>query len=36
MKFKFVPRSIPAKLPEKTNIFDICYDKVKNIWPNWT
>jgi len=36
LRFKFVPRSIPAKIPEKTSIFDLCYDKGKNFWPNWT
>ena len=27
---------IKAKLPEKENIFTLCYDKVKAVWLSWT
>jgi len=29
------PRGFPYKLNETKNIFDICYDKNKNLWLNW-
>jgi dynein heavy chain len=36
LKLKFEPRDIKAKIPDKTSIFELCYDKLKNTWPNWT
>ncbi|KAL4494234.1 hypothetical protein ABPG73_018753, partial [Tetrahymena malaccensis] len=36
LMFPFEPHSIRANIPDKCSIFDLCYDKTKGIWVNWT
>lgn len=35
LKFEFVPRAIALKIPEKTKIFELCFDKESSNWLNW-
>ena len=35
LKFNFEPRDIPAKLPDKTGLFNMFYLDTKNQWTTW-
>jgi dynein heavy chain, axonemal len=36
LKYPFEPQSIHAKLPEKSNLFEMVFDKSKNLFLAWT
>ncbi len=35
MKFPFEPKIVKVTVPDKSSVFEICYDPKKNTWPQW-